>query len=621
MVGAPPAIALHRARARASPAHAVADDRGGGGADDGAPRRRLPAGVAAAVRARVAGAADGAGRRDGDRAPRGQGASARDEHGRRRSMHIGLPHFLVLSAVLFGLGLLTVATRRNAVAILMGVELILNAAALNFVAFSHYVARRASRGMVFALFIIVLAAAEAAIALAIVLAIFRHFHSIDAQRHVDARRTDVEPLTARCRRSRRRWLWLIPLLPLVGAARQRPLRRGAAATASARRAVTVVAIGVMLAAAGLAHRRRRAAGRAAGRTRATSSTASSPCSHVGQPARRLRASRSIRSSAVMMLVITVVGTLIHIYADRLHGRRAGLLALLRLPEPVRLLDAAAGPRRQLRHDVLRLGGRRPLQLPAHRLLVQGVEERERRHEGVRRQPRRRLGLHRRRCCCSSGRSAARGRAIDHRYYRRRPQAHGRGRRRAVAARRAGRRRRRSSSASCAQLPSPTPGARPLADALRQDALGRRRCCSLVALLLFLGACGKSAQIPLYVWLPDAMAGPTPVSALIHAATMVTAGVYMIARLRFLFVLSPAAMTSIACVGVAHRARSRAVIGLFQYDIKKVLAYSTVSQLGFMFIGVGVGACWARRCSTSSPTPASRPACSSARARSSTACTT
>ena len=94
--------------------------------------------------------------------------------------HVGLPHFLVVAAILFALGLFTVATRRNAVAILMGVELILNAAALNFAAFAHYVAG-AVGGMVFALFVIVLAAAEAAIALAIVLAIFRHFHSIDAR--------------------------------------------------------------------------------------------------------------------------------------------------------------------------------------------------------------------------------------------------------------------------------------------------------------------------------------------------------------------------------------------------------------------------------------------------------
>jgi NADH-quinone oxidoreductase subunit L len=110
----------------------------------------------------------------------------------------------------------------------------------------------------------------------------------------------------------------------------------------------------------------------------------------------------------------------------------------------------------------------------------------------------------------------------------------------------------------------------------------------ICLLLFLGATGKSAQIPLYVWLPDAMAGPTPVSALIHAATMVTAGVYMIARSNVLYRLSPSAMMVVALVG-GLTALFAATIGLRQFDIKKVLAYSTVSQLGFMMIGVGVGA--------------------------------
>src|SRR5436190_962303 len=110
----------------------------------------------------------------------------------------------------------------------------------------------------------------------------------------------------------------------------------------------------------------------------------------------------------------------------------------------------------------------------------------------------------------------------------------------------------------------------------------------ICLLLFLGACGKSAQIPLYVWLPDAMAGPTPVSALIHAATMVTAGVYMVARSNALYRLSPTAMMVVAVIG-ALTALFAATIGIRQFDIKKVLAYSTVSQLGFMFIGVGVGA--------------------------------
>jgi NADH-quinone oxidoreductase subunit L len=110
----------------------------------------------------------------------------------------------------------------------------------------------------------------------------------------------------------------------------------------------------------------------------------------------------------------------------------------------------------------------------------------------------------------------------------------------------------------------------------------------VTLLMFIGATGKSAQIPLYVWLPDAMAGPTPVSALIHAATMVTAGVYMVARLNFLFSMSPFTMGVIALVGGAT-ALFAATIGIAQNDIKKVLAYSTVSQLGYMFAAMGVGA--------------------------------
>ncbi len=115
--------------------------------------------------------------------------------------------------------------------------------------------------------------------------------------------------------------------------------------------------------------------------------------------------------------------------------------------------------------------------------------------------------------------------------------------------------------------------------------------TLAALFLFLGACGKSAQFPLYIWLPDAMAGPTPVSALIHAATMVTAGVYMTSRLAALFALSPTAMAVITVTGL-FTAVLAALIAFTQNDIKKVLDYSTVSQLGIMFIGVGVGAWWA-----------------------------
>lgn len=110
----------------------------------------------------------------------------------------------------------------------------------------------------------------------------------------------------------------------------------------------------------------------------------------------------------------------------------------------------------------------------------------------------------------------------------------------------------------------------------------------ICIFLFIGAMGKSAQIPLYTWLPDAMAGPTPVSALIHAATMVTAGIYMVARSNILYTLSPTAMEFVAVVGLVT-ALFAATIGVFQNDIKKVLAYSTVSQLGYMFLALGVGA--------------------------------
>ncbi len=124
--------------------------------------------------------------------------------------------------------------------------------------------------------------------------------------------------------------------------------------------------------------------------------------------------------------------------------------------------------------------------------------------------------------------------------------------------------------------------------LQADAMGQFGTLTIACLLLFMGATGKSAQLPLYVWLPDAMEGPTPVSALIHAATMVTAGVYVVARSHVLFTHAPTAMYVVAIVGCAT-AFFAATIGLVQSDIKKVLAYSTVSQLGYMFLGCGVGA--------------------------------
>ena len=127
-----------------------------------------------------------------------------------------------------------------------------------------------------------------------------------------------------------------------------------------------------------------------------------------------------------------------------------------------------------------------------------------------------------------------------------------------------------------------------ADLWPKETAGQLGTLTFACLLLFMGACGKSAQLPLYVWLPDAMEGPTPVSALIHAATMVTAGVYVVARSHILFTHSPTAMLVVAIVGCAT-AFFAATIGLVQTDIKRVLAYSTVSQLGYMFLACGVGA--------------------------------
>ena len=137
----------------------------------------------------------------------------------------------------------------------------------------------------------------------------------------------------------------------------------------------------------------------------------------------------------------------------------------------------------------------------------------------------------------------------------------------------------------------------------------------VAFLLLVGAVAKSAQIPLHTWLPDAMEGPTPVSALIHAATMVTAGVYLVARCHVLFANAPDIASLTALLGVATLLMA-GVIAVVQTDIKRIIAYSTMSQIGYMFAAVGVGE-YAAACSTCSPTRSSRPCCSSAPASSST----
>ena len=244
----------------------------------------------------------------------------------------------------------------------------------------------------------------------------------------------------------------------------------------------------------------------------------------------------------MLLVVTFVGMLIHIYSTGYMAHEGGYYRFFSLSESFRVLHADAGAGREPDRDVRRMGRRGPVQLFADRLLV--------------------------------------------------PEAIG------------GRRRAKKPSSPRASATSASPsafccvfwtfGSLNFGDDVQEaaqmpaEALAHAGVLTAICLLLFTGAIGKSAQLPLYVWLPDAMEGPTPVSALIHAATMVTAGVYMVARMNPLFSRAPMAMLVVAIVG-AVTAFYSATIGLVQTDIKKVLAYSTVSQLGYMFLGCGVGA--------------------------------
>jgi NADH-quinone oxidoreductase subunit L len=243
-------------------------------------------------------------------------------------------------------------------------------------------------------------------------------------------------------------------------------------------------------------------------------------------------------TAVMCLVVTGIGTLIHVYSIGYMHERQGLRALLRLPEPVPVLHAAAGAGGQdLRHAVHRLGRRGPGVLPADRLLVRRRRQDRGRPEGVHRQPRGRCRLP-----AGAFLMLAYAGTLDFQ--------------------------------DLNAFFSATPPAAWVTTA--------------IGLLLLVGACGKSAQIPLHVWLPDAMAGPTPVSALIHAATMVTAGVYLIARLSGVYLQTEDAMTIVAWLG-AITALVGASMGVTEFNLKKVLAYSTMSQIGLMIMACGLGA--------------------------------
>ena len=442
---------------------------------------------------------------------------------------VPISYYLVLSAILFGLGVVAFVFKRNIITIFMSIELMLNAVNLAFVAFAR--ARGQLDGLVFVFFVIVVAAAEAAVGLAIVIVIARN-------RAIAQRRTR-ELCSSSDAHTR-------PSLDHSRAA-ARWARRSMAFSASAGRkpSSTRVAVGsVSLAFLAVAELVREFC-----HARAEPDSLRRKLFHLD---RRRAVPRRFRAASRPAHRRHAAGGHLRRLADphlfhRLHGARGRLLPLLLLSESVHVLHADAGAGREPHRDVRRLGRRRPVQLPADRLLVPEEVGDGRRQESLLRHAHRRLRLHRRH---PAGCSATFGIAGF----------------------------RRRSFQEPPRMPAETDGS-----------IG---VLTAICLLLFVGAIGKSAQIPLYVWLPDAMEGPTPVSALIHAATMVTAGVYMVARMNPLFSRAPIAMLVVAIVG-ALTAFFAATIGLVQTDIKKVLAYSTVSQLGYMFLACGVGA-FARR---------------------------
>jgi NADH-quinone oxidoreductase subunit L len=244
-----------------------------------------------------------------------------------------------------------------------------------------------------------------------------------------------------------------------------------------------------------------------------------------------------RLTAVMALIVTGVGSLIHVYSIGLHEGRRELRAVLRVPQPVPLLHAAARARPVAARAVRRWEG---VGLASYLLIGFWFEDPEKARAGKKAFITNRIG--------DAG--FLLGMFVLY-------QALG---------------TLDMDRINLAFLATPGPAV----------------SASLVGILLFIGATGKSAQIPLHVWLPDAMAGPTPVSALIHAATMVTAGVYLVARLSGIYLNAPEASALVAGIGAAT-AFFAATIAVVQTDIKKVLAYSTISQLGFMFVALGVGA--------------------------------
>ena len=430
---------------------------------------------------------------------------------------VPLSYYLVLSGILFACGVAGFLIKRNIITIFMSIELMLNGVNLSFVAFAAQ--WHALSGQVFVFFVMVVAAAEAAVGIG--------HHHCGTPHAGDLERRSCEPAQTMTPNLH---LWLIPLLPLIGAA-----INGLLGKRFSRQGVSTVALGFCGAAFAMA---------LWVVTQAVSLTA--PYLETVAPWIRVGSFQADFAfyldhlSIVMLLVVTGVGFLIHIYSVGYMWEEGGFyrfFSYLNLFMFFMLTLILAS------NYLLMFIGWEGVGLASYLLIGFWFTKDSAASAGKKAFIVNRIG--------DFGFLIALFLLIKH-----------------------------FGSLNFVQV---FHSIAPLG--IESGGAG---LLTAIGLLLLVGACGKSAQIPLYVWLPDAMEGPTPVSALIHAATMVTAGVYMVARSHVIFDRAPMALTVVAIIGTLT-ALFAATIGVTQTDIKKVLAYSTISQLGYMFMACGVAA--------------------------------
>ncbi len=435
---------------------------------------------------------------------------------------VPLNYYLILSAVVFAIGVLGVLARRNLIVVLMSIELMLNAVNLTFIAFSRFLG--SMEGQVAVFFVMAVAAAEAVIGLAIIISVFRHRQSLDPAGDATAQMVTSEAGVAAY--DLLRW---IPLIPLVGSVinvffGQALGRKNAAVLGCA-------AVGASFAIALYVFFQLPPAG----------IFRDVIYNWIESGSFKINLSLQVDAlTSVMLLIVTGIGFLIHIYSLGYMEHDEGMARFfiyLNLFIFFMLVLVMAD------NLLLLFVGWEGVGLCSYLLIGFWYEDPNNAIAGNKAFIVNRIG--------------------DFGFIL-------------------------GIFLLVTELGRQGIWTLDFAELQKHVQIMNPATIGWITLLLFIGATGKSAQIPLFVWLPDAMAGPTPVSALIHAATMVTAGVYMTARLHFLFALAPTTLSLIAWIGAAT-AFFAATIALTQNDIKKVLAYSTVSQLGYMFLAVGVGA--------------------------------